>query len=206
MSDETELRLMPAKRSRCLGVPWRCCTGVETRRGRARSVGLPAIGLRGSQLGRLRSALHRMLSRLAHRFRQAFNDDTGAVPWLRAQVAPGVTQQAAKYPAHETADALRTGLARFLLAQAFLATQVECGMGALLVSVAIEVLDDFRSDGRIVNAAVETDPRSLFFERDRRALRACNTHKWQLEHGVLNENGERHLPPSGERKVPVGFA
>jgi hypothetical protein len=79
-------------------------------------------------------------------------------------------------------------------------------MGALPVSVGVEVLDDFRSDGRIVNAAVETDPRSLFFERDRRALRACNTHKWQLEHGVLNENGERHLPPSGERKVPAGFA
>ena len=103
----------------------------------------------------------------------------------RAQVAPGVTQQAAEYPAHETADALRTGLARFLLAQAFLATQVERGVGALLVSVAIEVLDDFRSDGRIGNAAVETDPQSLFFERDRGAVGACNTHTWQMEHGVL---------------------
>jgi len=205
VSGETCLRLT-SKRSRCLGVTWRCCTGVDTRRGRARSVGLPAIGLRRSQFGRLRSALHRMASRLAHRFRQAFTSDAGAMPWLRAQAALGVTQQAAKYPAHETANALGAGLARFLLAQAFLATQIERGMGALLVSVGVEVLDDFRSDGRIVNAAVETDPRSLFFERDRRALRACNTHKWQLEHGVLNENGERHLPPSGERKVPAGFA
>ena len=99
-----------------------------------------------------------MLSRLAHRFRQAFDDDAGAMPQLRAQVALGVTQQAAKYPAHETADALRTGLARFLLAQAFLATQIERGVGALLVSVGVEVLDDFRSDGRIANAAIESRP------------------------------------------------
>ena len=69
-----------------------------------------------------------------------------------------MTQQAAKYPAHETADALRAGLARFLPAQAFLATQIERGVGALLVSVGVEVLDDFRSDGRIGNAAVETNP------------------------------------------------
>jgi hypothetical protein len=104
---------------------------------------------------------------------------------LPAPAALRIAQEAAKYPAHETANALGAGLARFLLAQAFLTTQLECGMGALLVSVAIEVLDDFRSDGRIVNAAVETDPESLFFERDRGAVRACNTQTWQMEHGVL---------------------
>src|SRR6266571_3951060 len=94
---------------------------------------------------------------------------------LRVRVALGATQQAAKYSAHETANALGTGLARFLPAQALLATQIERGVGALLVSVGVEVLDDFRSDGRIANAAIETDPYSLFFERDRGALRACNT-------------------------------
>ena len=104
---------------------------------------------------------------------------------MRAQAALGATQEAAEYPAHETADALRTGVARFLLAQAFLATQIERGVGAFLVSVAIELLNDLRSDGRIVNAAVETDPQSLFFERDRGAVRACNTQTWQMEHGVL---------------------
>jgi len=162
---------MPAKRSRCLGVAWRCCMGVETRRRR--------------QLGRSRPALHRLLRGLAHRFRQAFHDDAGAMPWLLTLVALGMTQQAAKYPAHETADTLPTGLARFRLAQAFLATQVERGMGTFLVSVGVEVLDDLRSDGWIGNAAVETDPHSLFFERDRGAVRACNTHTWQMKNGVL---------------------
>ena len=104
---------------------------------------------------------------------------------MRAQVALGVMQHAAKYPAHETADALRTGLARFLPAQAFLATQIERGVGALLVSVGVEVLDDFRSDGRIANAAIKTDPQPLFFKRDRGAVRAGNTRTQQMEHGVL---------------------
>jgi hypothetical protein len=146
------------------------------------------------------------LSRLAHRFRQAFDDDACATPQLRAQVPLAVTQQAAKYPAHKLADALRTSLTHFLLAQAFLATQIERGMGALLVSVAIEVLNDFRSDGRIGNAAVETDPQSLFFERDRGSVRACNTCAQQMEHGVLQLKAGTPFAPGGEREIPAGFA
>src|SRR5438093_8320918 len=107
-----------------------------------------------------------MLSRLAHRVRQGFDDDAGVMPQLRVQVALGATQQAAKYPAHETANVLCTGLARFLPTQAFLATQIERGVAALLLSVGVEVPNDFRSDGRIANAAIEADPHSLFFERD----------------------------------------
>src|SRR5438552_3298312 len=108
-----------------------------------------------------------------------------------------MTQQAAKYPAHETADTLRAGLARFLRAQTFLATQIERGVSTLLVSVGVEVLDDFRSDGRIANAAVETDPRLFLFKRDRGAVRACDTCTQQMEHGVLQVKGGTPCAPCG---------
>jgi hypothetical protein len=57
------------------------------------------------------------MSRLAHRFRQVVDDDPGVMTQLPAPAALRIMQEAAKYLAHETANALGAGLARFLLTE-----------------------------------------------------------------------------------------
>jgi len=68
----------------------------------------------------------------------------------------------------------------------------------------IELLNDLRTDGRIVNAAVKKPTQSLSSSRATRWVRACNSRRgrWNME--FFNEKRGTHLPHAG-KGIPGDF-
>jgi hypothetical protein len=88
-----------------------------------------------------------------------------SLPWrhIFCRLRSGWTNNPMAKPADELTDPLVARLAGLVLAQGFLAAQVQCQMAALHFRIGLELGQNFASDGRITaDALVKTNPSTFF--------------------------------------------
>ncbi len=129
---------------------------------------------------------------------QAFNGQVATLGAHLLQAMQRPEEQLDAQPADELTDPLVARLAGLVLAQGFLAAQVERQMAALHFRIGLQLDQDFAGDGRIsANALVEADPGTLFLGLEAGAPGARTG--FLYGHGIFSKDERREdLSPVGE--------